>query len=79
MGYLLPGKLLSFVGQDVKVQHQEDGQVFFYLKQMFKSCGSLVVLFKMLMEDKECMVCTLAESHRSAALIRPYQKHLKPF
>lgn len=41
---------------------------------MFKSCGSLVVLFKMLMEDKECAVCTLAES-----LIRPYQKHLKPF
>lgn len=29
VGYLLPGKLLSFVGQDVKVQHQEDGQVFF--------------------------------------------------
>lgn len=46
---------------------------------MFKSCGSLVVLFKMLMEDKECVVCTLAESHRSAALIRPYQKRLKPF
>lgn len=46
---------------------------------MFKSCGSLVVLFKMLVEDKECVVCTLAEIHRSAALIRPYQKHLKPF
>lgn len=27
VGYLLPGKLLSFVGQDVKVQHEEDGQV----------------------------------------------------
>ncbi|XP_078347643.1 unconventional myosin-XV-like isoform X3 [Oculina patagonica] len=27
VGYLLPGKLLSFVGQDVKVQHEADGQV----------------------------------------------------
>ncbi|KAJ7340289.1 hypothetical protein OS493_003022 [Desmophyllum pertusum] len=27
VGYLLPGKLLSFVGQDVKVQHEEDGQL----------------------------------------------------
>jgi len=27
VGYLLPGKLSAFVGQDVKVQHEEDGQV----------------------------------------------------
>ncbi|XP_020611353.1 unconventional myosin-XV-like isoform X2 [Orbicella faveolata] len=26
-GYLLPGKLSAFVGQDVKVQHEEDGQL----------------------------------------------------
>ena len=27
MGYLLPGKLISFAGRDVKVQAEEDGQV----------------------------------------------------
>ena len=37
VGYLLPGKLLSFVGKDVKVQHELTGDVRIYFVAMFVS------------------------------------------
>ena len=35
VGYLLPGKLLSFVGNNVKVQHELTGDVRIYFVTMF--------------------------------------------
>ena len=31
LGYLLPGKLLAFVAKDLKVQHEESGEVTIFI------------------------------------------------